>query len=73
MNTALRGGLRHAPGLDDREEQVQVPQFEAPANLAVGIKLSWHRQNWIAVKAIGELPYIKIGLVSQSTRIHRGR
>jgi hypothetical protein len=65
----LRGGLCHAPVLDDREEQVQVPQFETPANLTVGIELSWHRQNLIVAKVIGELSYIKIGLVLLSRRI----
>ncbi len=31
----LGGGLRHAPVLDDREKQVQVPQAETSANLTV--------------------------------------
>src|SRR5712671_249693 len=63
----LRGGLRHASVLDDREKQVQVPQAETPANLTVGIELSGHTKKWTVVKEIGELSYIKIGLASQAS------
>jgi hypothetical protein len=57
--------------LDDREKQVQVPQAETPANLTVGIELSRHTQNWMVVKEIRELSYIKIDLILQSSRMSR--
>ena len=39
----VRGCLRHAAALHDREKQMQVPQFEPPANLAVRIDGSRHK------------------------------
>ena len=39
----LRCGLGHAPLLDDREEQMQVPQCETAPDLTIRIEFSWHR------------------------------
>src|SRR5882672_2887304 len=60
----LRRGLRHAPMLNNREKQVQVPQRKAPANLAVRIEISRHRIIPILLKEFWELFYIKFDLVS---------